>query len=82
LPFVDVECSFEILSSDCLGSKRRSRSGVSSAQSVTKKQHNEKWKPSVRIFSVLNNEDVFKTARLWERYEKPFRKRGRLCYEK
>ncbi|CAF2869451.1 unnamed protein product [Rotaria sp. Silwood2] len=31
---------------------------------------------------VLNNEDVFKTARLWERYEKPFRKRGRLCYEK
>jgi hypothetical protein len=32
--------------------------------------------------SVLNNEEVFKTARLWERYEKPFRKRGRLCYEK
>ncbi|UJR16478.1 hypothetical protein I4U23_003381 [Adineta vaga] len=31
---------------------------------------------------VLNNEEVFKTARLWERYEKPFRKRGRLCYEK
>ncbi|CAF3843303.1 unnamed protein product [Rotaria magnacalcarata] len=30
---------------------------------------------------VLNNESVFKTARLWERYEKPFRKRGRLCYE-
>ena len=34
------------------------------------------------FFSVLNNEEVFKTARLWERYEKPFRKRGRLCYEK
>lgn len=34
------------------------------------------------IFRVLNNENVFKTARLWERYEKPFRKRGRLCYEK
>ncbi len=33
-------------------------------------------------FRVLNNEEVFKTARLWERYEKPFRKRGRLCYEK
>jgi hypothetical protein len=34
------------------------------------------------VFRVLNNEEVFKTARLWERYEKPVRKRGRLCYEK
>jgi hypothetical protein len=34
------------------------------------------------LFKVLNNKELFKTARSWERYEKLFRKRGRLSYEK
>jgi hypothetical protein len=79
---LDVERSFEILGANSLGSQRRSRFGLSRAQPVGVTRGRSSTRAFASSFSVLNNEEVFKTARLWERYEKPFRKRSRLCYEK